>query len=317
MRGGAPRLLQIAAAGVTLASNPEDPALRDPHALIDTATLAASLDDPSLRVFDCTTRLDPTPAGSAEPYIAVPCREAFEEGHVPGADFLDLQGEFSDAGTPLHFMMPSVAHLMAAFGRHGVGPGTRVVLYSSGTMMWATRFWWMLRSLGFDNAAVLDGGLDKWKAEGRPLETGAPHGYSAAIFVAAPREGLFVDAAAVKAAIGRSGTVTVNALGPQFHRGLEPSRYGRPGRVPGSVNVSAATLVDPATKGFTSLADAAAKFAAQGVTKDKRTICYCGGGISATIDLFLLHQLGHDDITLYDGSMGEWAKAETLPIETD
>jgi 3-mercaptopyruvate sulfurtransferase SseA len=159
-------------------------------------------------------------------------------------------------------MMPSVARLEAAFRRHGVGPGTRVVLYSIGTMMWATRFWWMLRSLSFDDAAVLDGGLDKWKAEGRPLETGAPRGYPPATFVAAPRVkgrgGLFVDAAAVKAAIGRSDTVTVNALGPQFHRGLEPSRYGRPGRVPGSVNVPAATLVDPATKGFIPLADAAA-----------------------------------------------------------
>jgi thiosulfate/3-mercaptopyruvate sulfurtransferase len=308
---------------MTLPSNSEDTAMRDPRALIDTATLAASasLGDPSLRVFDCTTWLDPAPAGSAEPYIAAPGRKTFEDGHVPGADFLDLQGEFSDTGTHLHFMMPSVARLEAAFGRHGIGPGTRVVLYSIGTMMWATRFWWMLRSLGFDDAAVLDGGLDKWKAEGRPLETGAPRGYPPAAFGAAPRAtgrgGLFVDAAAVKAAIGRRDTVTVNALGPQFHRGLEPSRYGRPGRVPGSVNVPAATLVDPATKGFIPLADAAAKFAAQGVSKDKRTICYCGGGISATIDLFLLHQLGHDDITLYDASMGEWAKTESLPIETD
>jgi thiosulfate/3-mercaptopyruvate sulfurtransferase len=308
--------LQIATAGVTLPSNLEDTAMRDPRALIDTATLAASLGDPSLRVFDCTTTLDPAPAGSAEPYIAVPGRKTFEDGHVPGADFLDLQGEFSDTATHLHFMMPPVARLAAAFGRHGVGPGTRVVLYSIGTMMWATRFWWMLRALGFD-AAVLDGGLDKWQAEGRPLESGAPRGYPPATFVAAPRDGLFVDAARVKAAIGRRDTVTVNALGPQFHRGLEPSRYGRPGRVPGSVNVPAATLVDPATKGFTTLADAAAKFAAQGVSKDKRTICYCGGGISATIDLFLLHQLGHDDITLYDASMGEWAKTESLPIETD
>jgi len=295
--------------------------MRDPRALIDTATLAASLaaslGDASLRVFDCTTYLDPTPAGSAEPYIAVPGRKTFEDGHVPGADFLDLQGEFSDIATHLHFMMPPVARLEAAFGRHGVGPGTRVVLYSIGTMMWATRFWWMLRALGFDDAAVLDGGLDKWKAEGRPLETGVPRGYPPATFAAAPRNGMFVDAARVKAAIGRSDTVTVNALGPQFHRGLEPSRYGRPGRVPGSVNVPAATLVDPATKGFIPLADAAAKFAAQGVSKDKRTICYCGGGISATIDLFLLHQLGHDDLTLYDGSMGEWAKTESLPIETD
>ena len=295
----------------------EDIAMRDPRALIDTDALAASLGDPALRVFDCTTYLEPTPAGSAEPYNAVPGRKTFEDGHIPGADFLDLQGEFSDTATHLHFMMPSVARLQAAFGRHGIGPGTRVVLYSIGTMMWATRFWWMLRSLGFDDAAVLDGGLDKWKGEGRPLEIGAPRGYPPATFVAAPREGLFVDAATVKAAIGRRDTVTVNALGPQFHRGLEPSRYGRPGRVPGSVNIPAATLVDPATKGFTTLADAAAKFAAQGVSKDKRTICYCGGGISATIDLFLLHQLGHDDITLYDGSMGEWAKAESLPIEKD
>ena len=291
--------------------------MRDPRALIDTATLAASLGDASLRVFDCTTYLEPTPAGSAEPYNAVPGRKTFEAGHIPGAAFLDLQGEFSDPSTHLHFMMPSVDRLAAAFGRHGVGRGTRVVLYSIGTMMWATRFWWMLRSLGFDDAAVLDGGLDKWKAEGRPLEIGTPRGYPAATFVAAPRDGLFVDAARVKAAIGRGDSVTVNALGPQFHRGLEPSRYGRRGRVPGSVNVPAATLVDPATKGFTTLADAAAKFAAQGIAKDKRTICYCGGGISATIDLFLLHQLGHDDITLYDGSMGEWAKTESLPIETD
>src|SRR4029453_15377677 len=285
--------------------------------LIDTNTLAASLGDPLLRVFDCTTYLEPTAVGSAEPYNAVAGRKTFEDGHVPGADFLDLQGEFSDTGTHLHFMMPPVARLQAAFGRHGVGPGSRVVLYSIGTMMWATLFWWMLRSLGFDDAAVLDGGLDKWKAEGRPLETGAPRGYPPATFVAAPREGLFGDAARGRPASGRRDTVTVNALGPQFHRGLEPSRYGRPGRVPGSVNVPAATLVDPPKKGFTTLTDAAAKFAAQGVSKDKRTICYCGGGISATIDLFLLHQLGHDDITLYDGSMGEWAKTASLPIETD
>jgi thiosulfate/3-mercaptopyruvate sulfurtransferase len=87
--------------------------------------------------------------------------------------------------------------------------------------------------------------------------------------------------------------------------------------VPGSVNVPAATLVDAKTKGFTTLADAATKFEAQGVGKDRNVVCYCGGGISATIDLFLLHQLGYDNLTLYDGSMGEWAKDKSLPIETD
>lgn len=291
--------------------------MRDPQALISTDALAARLGDASLRVFDCTTYLETPPPGVDEPYIAVPGRKTFEEAHIPGADFLDLQGEFSRGDTRLRFMMPDVAQLEAAFGRHGVDATKQLVLYSVGTMMWATRFWWMLRSLGHPKVAVLDGGLDKWRAEGRLVEGGPSKGYPSTTFTASPRTGLFVDRHDVRAAIGKPGTVTVNALGPQFHAGLSPSRYGRPGRVPGSVNVSAVTLIDPATKGFTTLADAQAKFAAEGVTPDKKVICYCGGGISATLDLFLLHQLGYDDLTLYDASMGEWAKDTSLPIETD
>jgi thiosulfate/3-mercaptopyruvate sulfurtransferase len=291
--------------------------MRDPRALISTADLASLIGQPNLRVYDCTTYLEPPPPGNDDPYVAVPGRRTFEEAHIPGADFLDLQGEFSDATTRLRFMMPAASQLEAAFGRHGLGADTRVVLYSIGTMMWATRFWWMLRSLGFDGAAVLDGGFDAWKAESRPTESGPARGYPAATFKAAPRAGFFVDKRAVLAATKEPSTVIVNALGPQFHKGLEPSRYGRPGRVPGSVNVPAATLVSAASKGFTSLADAAAKFEAQGVTRDKRVVCYCGGGISATVDLFLLHQLGYDTLTLYDGSMGEWARDPSLPIETD
>jgi thiosulfate/3-mercaptopyruvate sulfurtransferase len=191
------------------------------------------------------------------------------------------------------------------------------VLYAIGTPMWATRFWWMLKSLGFDNVAVLDGCFDKWKAEGREIETGAAKGYPPATFTAKPRSGFFVGKDEVLAAISDHSAVVVNALGPQFHRGLEPSRYGRPGRIPGSCNVSAATLLDPSTRTFVLLADAEAKFATRGLRKDKRVIAYCGGGISATIDLFLLYRLGYDDLTLYDGSMGEWAKDAALPIETD
>jgi thiosulfate/3-mercaptopyruvate sulfurtransferase len=289
--------------------------MRDPEALITTEQLAARLGAPDLRIYDCTTYLEPAPAGAPVPYVAVPGRKTFEDAHVPGADFLDLQGEFSDGATALHFMMPAVDQLVDAFGRHGLGDGTRVVLYSVGTMMWATRFWWMLRALGF-SAAVLDGGFDKWRAENRPTESGAPKGYPAAHLTPHPRGKLFIDKDQVLDHVARKDAVIVNALGPQFHKGLEPSRYGRPGRVPGSVNVPAATLVDPA-KAFTSLADAEQKFAAQGITRDRDVICYCGGGISATIDLFLLHQLGFDRLTLYDGSMGEWAKDPALPIETD
>jgi thiosulfate/3-mercaptopyruvate sulfurtransferase len=287
------------------------------HGLINSTELAGLLDRPDLRLFDCTTYLEPAPAGSGEPYDAVPGRHSFEAGHIPGADFLDLQGEFSDQDTPLHFMMPAVAQLERAFGHHGVSAESQVVLYSIGTPMWATRFWWMLQSLGFANAAVLDGGLDTWKIEGRAIETGPAKGYPPATFTAKPKPGYFVGKNDVLAARDERNTVVVNALGPQFHKGLEPSRYGRPGRVPGSCNVSAATLLDPRTKAFVPLADAETKFTAQGITKDKRVVAYCGGGISATVDLFLLHRLGHRDLTLYDGSMGEWAKDASLPIETD
>jgi thiosulfate/3-mercaptopyruvate sulfurtransferase len=284
--------------------------------LISTADLADLLGQPELRLFDCTTRLEYLPPGSGAPYQVVPGRDTFEAGHIPGADFLDLQGEFSDPATKLRFMMASAAQLETAFGRHGVGNDSFVVLYSIGTAMWATRFWWMLKSLGFDRAAVLDGGLDKWKAEARPLESGPAKGYASARFTAKPRGGYFVDSHQVLAASGRQDTVIVNALNEQLHRGLEPSRYGRAGHIPGSCNVSAATLIDPATKAFVPLAEAEKKFAAQGFSRDKRVIAYCGGGISATIDLFMLHRLGYDKLTLYDGSMGEWAVDETLPIET-
>jgi thiosulfate/3-mercaptopyruvate sulfurtransferase len=290
--------------------------MRDPDALIGTARLEKLLGDPRLRIYDCTTWLEPAPPGSSDPYVAVAGRATFEAAHIPGADFLDLQGEFSDPATRLRFMMPPAEQLAAAFGRHGLSNSNRAVLYSVGTPTWATRFWWMLRALGFDNAAVLDGGLDAWTADNLPLESGAAKGYPPATFTAKPRAGLFTGRDAVQAAIGARDSVTINALGPQHHRGLEPSRYGRPGRIPGSVNVPAATLTD-ATKRLLPLADAEAKFAAQGVTKDKRVIAYCGGGISATVDLFLLHRLGYDNLTLYDGSMGEWARDDTLPIETD
>jgi thiosulfate/3-mercaptopyruvate sulfurtransferase len=286
------------------------------NGLITTAELAAILDQPDLRLFDCTTYLEYQPAGSDIPYIAVPGRHTFEAAHIPGADFLDLQGEFSDPNTTLRFMMPAIAQLEAAFGGHGIGANSRVVLYSIGTAMWATRFWWMLSSLGFENVSVLDGGLDKWKAESRAIETGLAKRYPQATFTAKPQRGYFVDKHQVLAACGERNTVVVNALSPQLHKGLEPSRYGRPGHIPGSVNVSAATLFDPETKVFVPLAEAEAKFAAQGIGKDKRVVAYCGGGISATIDLFLLHQLGYDHLSLYDGSMGEWAKDASLPIET-
>ncbi len=284
--------------------------MTQPTPLITTEQLAAMLGDPNLRLYDCTTYNEPVPPGSDVPYRAVPGDKTFEAGHIPGADFLDLQGEFSDASAQQFFMMPDVAQLEAAFGRHGLDASKSVVLYSIGTMMWSTRFWWMLRSLGVD-ARVLDGGLDKWKDEGRPVVTGAPKGYPATTFKATPRAGFFVDKNAVKARLGDPATVIVNALGPQFHRGLEPSRYGRPGRVPGSVNVSAATLVN-ADKTLTTLADAEAKFAAAGVTRDKNVILllrrrHLGDDRPAAADAARLRQA--DAVRRLDGRVGEGSGA--------
>src|SRR6267143_669818 len=179
--------------------------------LITTAELAAILDQPDLRLFDCTTYLEYQPEGSDIPYVAVAGRHTFEAAHIPGADFLDLQGEFSDQGTELRFMMPAIAQLEAAFGRHGIGANNRVVLYSIGTAMWATRFWWMLRSLGFESVSVLDGGLDKWRAEGRAIETGSAKGYPPATFTAKPQAGYFVDKQEVLAAGAERNTVVVHA----------------------------------------------------------------------------------------------------------
>src|SRR5882757_2762620 len=189
------------------------------NGLITTVELARILDRPDLRLFDCTTYLEPAPAGSTAPYLAVPGKHTFEAGHIPGADFLDLQGEFSDQNTELRFMMPAIAQLEAGFGRHGIAANSRVVLYSIGTPMWATRFWWMLRSLGFEKVSVLDGGLDKWQAEGRAIETGPAKGYPPATFTAKPKPGYFVDSKETLKASTTRNAVVVNALGSQFHRG--------------------------------------------------------------------------------------------------
>ena len=283
-----------------------------PDAIVDTRWLAGNLRDPSLRVFDCTTYLR-YETGTGRPCRVESGRADYDKGHIPGSAFLDLQGELSDSSARFNFTMPALDDLAARFAAKGIGEGTRAVLYSRGSMQWATRVWWMLRAVGFDDAAVLDGGFDKWSAEGRPTET-AETRYPAATLVARPRSGLFVGKDEVKAAIGDAGACTVNALAPDLHRG-ETSRYGRPGRIPGSVNVPAQSLVDAASLTLKPPEAVARAFAEVGADPSKRALIYCGGGIAATLDAFLLHQLGYRDVAVYDASMSEWAKDETLPIE--
>lgn len=285
-----------------------------PEAVVDTRWLEEHLNDPSLRLFDCTTYLL-YETGTGRPYRVESGREDYEASRIPGAAFLDLQGELSDTSSAFNFTMPPAADLASRFAAKGIGDGIRVVLYARKNMQWATRIWWMLRAIGFDDAAVLDGGIDKWLAEGRPVETGS-RDYPPATLAARPRPGLFVGKAEVKAAIGDAGTCTINALAPDLHSGENP-RYGRPGRVPGSVNVPVGSLVDAKSFAFRPPEEVAERFAAVGADRSKRIILYCGGGIAATLDGFLLHQLGHTDLAVYDASMSEWAKDEALPIERD
>ena len=286
---------------------------RYPDAIVSTEWLAAHLSDPTLRIYDCTTYLR-YEEGTGRPYRVESGLADWHAGHIPGSVYLDLQKDFSVADAPTRFMRLSPAQTAEAFARQGVSEATRVILYARNSPQWATRFWWMLHWIGFDNAAVLDGGWDKWQAEGRPVSTD-PASYPPGTLSASERAGLFVEKDEVLAAIGTDAVCNLNALSPDLHSGENP-RYGRPGRIPGSTNVPAGALIDPATKAFLSPEQVSAAFQDAGASPDKRILNYCGGGIAATLDAFLQHQLGYADIAVYDASMSEWAKDDALPIET-
>jgi thiosulfate/3-mercaptopyruvate sulfurtransferase len=280
-------------------------------ALISTDELARRSDAPALRVFDCTTYLRPRPEGG---YKAESGRANYDAGHIPGAAFLDLGSELSDQSSKLRFTLPPLDQLTRSFAAKGVGHGTFVVLYSHATPTWATRIWWMLRAIGFDDAAVLDGGLDKWKAEGRSLAT-EPTIYPAATLSLRARPGIFVGKEEIQAAIGKSDTLTLNALSLDQHKGTGGVVYGRPGRIAGSSCVPAASLLG-ADKALKPIADLRAAFAGVGAAPDKRVLVYCGGGIAATLDAFVLTALlGHGNVAVYDNSMQEWSNDASLPME--
>jgi thiosulfate/3-mercaptopyruvate sulfurtransferase len=286
--------------------------IANPQYLVETEWLAAHLADADLRVFDCTTYLDPDPVNV---YSVRSGRPEWEQGHIPGAGYLDLQGELSDTASPFRFTMPAPDQFAAAMSRHGVGEGNRVVLYSAGGVMWAARVWWMLRAFGFDVAAVLNGGLDKWRAEGRPLSTEPPR-HAPARFIARPRPELIASKAQVAAAIGDPRASIVNALTARQHTGEGGVHYGRPGHIAGSVNVPAHRLIDTETKVFLPPGNLAAMFAETGADKAERVITYCGGGIAASADALVLTLLGHDNVAVYDGSLSEWTKDAAAPMET-
>ena len=280
-------------------------------ALVDTDWLARHLQDPDLRVFDCSVTLVPTPQGM-RPESG---RAAFEAGHIPGSCYADLLGDLSDRNSSLPFMMPPLDQFAAVMGRYGVNAASRVVLYDTGNHTWATRLWWMLRAAGFDAVSVLDGGLRKWTAEGRTLST-ASTVYPPTQFVGQPRPELFVDKSAVRASLDREGVCLINALSADEHAG-RVSRTARPGRIPGSGNVPAASLVDAATGAYLPLEALRGRFASVGALDARHVIAYCGGGIAATSAAFTLARMGAPHVSVYDGSLVEWSADPSLPLETD
>ena len=281
-----------------------------PEFLVETDWLAQHLDDVVL--LDCTTHLIPDPKIT---YVVKPGREDFEKGHIPGAQFCDVSKDVSDTTQKFNFMRQSPEDFAASMRRFGISNTTRVVTYSTGNPWWATRVWWLLREFGHDNAAVLNGGWQKWAAENRAVETGPRTSRAPGSFTVREVRNLMVGKDEVKAAIGDAGVCTLNALMPAQHIGNGGNAYGRPGHIAGSVNLPAAHLVDPQTNAFLAAEELRRLLGAVGAL-DRPVIAYCGGGIAASADALILTMLGHENVKIYDASLSEWAKDESLPMET-
>jgi thiosulfate/3-mercaptopyruvate sulfurtransferase len=234
---------------------------------------------------------------------------------VPGAVFVDVLADLAAKDVALPIMMPPLVEFVRTMERLGVGDGTEVVLYDRSNHAWAARVWWMLRSAGFDAAAVLDGGFAKWSAERRPVSTEADT-YPAARLTARPRPELFATKERVRASLEDSTVTLVNALSPEEHRGTANTRMPRPGRIAGSRNVYCQSLIDPATQAYKPVAELRALFERAGALGTERVIAYCGAGIAASSDALALTLLGIPQVAVYDGSLAEWTADPTLPMET-
>jgi thiosulfate/3-mercaptopyruvate sulfurtransferase len=276
-----------------------------PDSLVTTEWLAEHLDDPDLVVLDCTVSVRPGEDGG---FVVESGRAGYEAGHIPTAGFADLMGRLADGDSPNQYAVPTPEEFAAAMGALGVGDDTRVVLYDASMSAWAARVWWMLRWVGFDRAAILDGGLAAWRAEGRPLAT-EPVAEPVRVLTPAPRPRLIADRAEVLAAIDDDSVVLVDAMPEPHYRG-EMTMYARPGHIPTAVNVAVTSMLDAAGH-YRSADELAALF---GTDPNDRVITYCGGGIAASSTAFVMTRLGYDDVAVYTASLQEWAADPANPM---
>lgn len=276
--------------------------------LVTAEWLSQHLDDPDLVVLDCTVTMEFMEDGG---FKMASGRAAYEAGHIPSAGFADLMTDLSDTSSSLTFIMPTAAQFSAAMAALGVGDESRVVLYDSYNSGWAARVWWMLRWIGFDRVALLDGGLGAWTADNLPLSTG-PVTRPAQQLSVHIREELIADRDEVFASISDEKIDLIDAM-PEAHFRGEMVMYDWPGHIPGASNTPASSLLDESGY-FRPNDELAAMFNG---SQNNRTITYCGGGISASSDAFILTRLGFTNVAVYMGSLQEWTADIDNPMEVE
>lgn len=276
------------------------------ESLVTTEWLEAELGASDLKVIDATLFLPGEPRDA---------RAEYEAEHIPGAVFLDL-GEVSDPSNPAPHMAPSEARFASRMASLGLRDGQRFVVYDNSPLHSAARAWWMLRSFGAHYVAILDGGLQKWKAEGRPLEGGRPqvrHGHFSPRFDARA----VVDKADVAGLLGAGSHEIVDARGPGRFTGeeAEPRPGMASGHIPGSRNLPQGRLFN-ADNSWKRGAELRATFDESGIDLTKPMVATCGSGVTACVLLFGAHLLGKQDAQLYDGSWSEWGADPATPKAT-
>jgi thiosulfate/3-mercaptopyruvate sulfurtransferase len=273
--------------------------------LIETADLAARLADQEVVVVDCRFTLDDESWGE----------RAFHEAHVPGAVYAHLNRDLSDTptGSNGRHPLPHPQRLAETFSRWGIAPDRQVVAYDQNVGSFASRLWWLLRWLGHDAVAVLDGGFDRWTAEGRPVEAGALRPRGVARFAGTPRPEMTMDVRQVAAHLGDSNWRLVDARAPERFRGdwepLDPVA----GHIPGAVNYFYRSNVDQGGL-FRTPEDLRSQFESVlgGVPVD-HAVSYCGSGVTACHNLLALEHAGLHGARLYAGSWSEWSSDPSRP----
>jgi thiosulfate/3-mercaptopyruvate sulfurtransferase len=273
--------------------------------LIETSDLAAHLDDPSLAIVDCRFDLKDTSAGE----------RAYEIAHIPGAVYADVDRDLSapKTGTNGRHPLPEVDIFVATLGRLGIDAGSQVVVYDQDSGGFASRLWWMLRWLGHDGVALLDGGFAKWAAEQRPTKSGVEV-RPPRVFVPHMRPEMVANATDVEGMVGKSGWRLIDARAPERFRGEVEPIDKVAGHIPGAVNVPFLENLD--AKGtFKSPADLAERFRnASGSTPTDHLVLYCGSGVTACQNLLALEHAGMHGAKLYPGSWSEWSSDPSRPM---